>query len=115
MFDCAFQNNNHLHLHIAERQGSASLISAYQRGRTDSHADDLREGRESEGRLVPAGPDSRYKVELFLLNDHFGETAGEKVVLRLAADGRARLQAEATGGRSRTIDFGTCTPMQAHH
>ena len=109
MFDCAFQNNGHLHLHLSPSRGSASVISEYKPGRHDDHAADIREGRESEGRLVPPGPNTRYAVELFLLNDHFGESAGEKVVIQLAADGRTRVEAKGLKGTSRLLDFGTCS------
>lgn len=108
MADCRFQTNGFVHLHIAEEQGTVSLISDYTPGQAPDHALDLREGRESEGRLVRGG-DSRQLVEFFLVNDEFGQKPGETVLLRLAADGRSRIEARSPQGRIRTLDFGTCT------
>ena len=110
MFDCVFQAGKHGHLHISESEARASLITNYRHGSADSHAEDLRAGRESEGRLVAAAG-GRFVIALFLLNDHFGESAGETVSLHLAADGQARLEARGRDGQTRTIDAGTCLPV----
>ena len=114
MYDCQFQTNKLIHLHVSRQRGTASVISDYQRGRTRSHSNDVREARESEGRLVAPG-DMRYAIELFLLNDRFGERAGEKVVVRVAGDGRARFEGRSADGKVRTIDFGTCSTHQGDH
>ena len=113
MYDCQFETNKLVHLHISRQRGTASVISDYRRGLTKSHANDVREALESEGRLVAPG-ESRYAIELFLLNDRLGEQPGEKVILRVAQDGRARLEGHNTGGKVRTIDFGTCSAHEAH-
>lgn len=47
MFDCALQSGKHVQLHISESEARASLITDYRRGSADSHAGDLRAGRES--------------------------------------------------------------------
>ena len=114
MYDCQFETNKLIHLHVSQQRGTASVISDYRRGLTDNHADDVREARESEGRLVAPGQ-SRYAIELFLLNDRLGEQPGEKVILRVAEDGRTRLEGQSAEGRVRTIDFGTCSPLEGEH
>ena len=110
MFDCVFQSGKHVHLHISESEARASLITDYRRGTADSHAGDLRAGRESKGRLEAAAG-GRLVIAMFLLNDHFGESAGETVSVHLAADGRTRFEARGSGGQTRTIDAGTCSPV----
>lgn len=115
MVDCQLQKIGLLHLHLWQSRGSASLITEYQPGRHQDHADAIREGRESEGRLVPPGPGMRYAIELFLLNDHFGESAAEKVVIRVAPDGRTRLEAKGPAGPPRLLDVGTCSSTNGGH
>ena len=115
MYDCRFQNNGHLHLHLSLARGSGSVITGYEPGRQADHAADLRAGRESEGRLVQPGPGNRYAVELFLLNDHFGERPGEKVVIRVGEDGRSRVEATGVEVNPRVIDFGTCSSAGYQH
>jgi len=115
MFDCQFQRKGLLHLHLSESRGSASVITAYTPGQHGSHTNDIREGRESEGRLVPPGETSRYAVELFLLNDQFGQAANDQVMIRMAADGRTRIEARPLQGQSRVIDFGTCSSHPSEH
>jgi hypothetical protein len=109
MYDCRFETNELIHLHVSRERGTASVITQYQSGLTESHSGDVRQGRESNGRLVAPGP-SRYAVELFLLNDRLGQKPGEKVILRVAADGRALLEGQAVDGQLRRIDFGICSP-----
>ncbi|MFM7674776.1 MAG: hypothetical protein ACKO5F_04145 [Synechococcus sp.] len=109
MLDCQLEKIGPLHLHLAESRGSTSVISEYQPGRHQDHADAIREGRESEGRLVPPGPGMRYAIELFLLNDHFGESSAEKLVIRIAPDGRTRLEARGLAASPRVLDVGTCS------
>lgn len=115
MYDCRFQNSGHLHLHLSSARGSVSVITGYEPGRHGDHAADLRAGRESEGRLVPPGPGNRYAVELFLLNDHFGERPSETVLVRVGEDGRSRVEAKGVDDRPRTIDSGTCSSAGIQH
>ena len=110
MLDCLFETNRHLHLHVAEQRRSATLVSGYQPGSKASHAEDLRQGRESEGRLITPGG-SRFRLELFLLNDQFGEKPGEVVLVRVDRDGRSRLEARNQQGQIRLLDFGTCSDL----
>ena len=112
MVDCLFENNRHLHLHVSEPRRSATLVSHYRPGAHASHAEDLRQGRESEGRLREPGA-SRFLIELFLLNAPLGEKPGEVVVVRVDADGRSRMEARAGDGSRRVIDYGTCSDRPA--
>lgn len=108
MLDCLFETSRHLHLHVAEERNSATLVSRYQPGMRASHAEDLRQGLESEGRLIaPEG--GRFRLELFLLNDRFGEKPGEVVMVQVDGDGRSRIEARNPQGRIRLLDFGTCS------
>jgi len=109
MYDCRFQNSELVHLHISEQSGSVSVISDYKPTTPGSHSDHVRNGRESEGRLVPPRGGDRHTIELFLFNDHFGETAGDKVVIHMAGDGRTRIESHANQDQHRTLDFGTCS------
>lgn len=115
MFDCQFENNRHLHLHISEARGTASVISSYQPGAHANHTSDIRQGRESEAILVPPGPNSQYTLELFLLNDRFGQVATEKVLIHLGLDGRTRMEAQLLEGQTRVLDFGTCSSAHSIH
>lgn len=94
-------------MHVSEKRGAVTLVSRYTPGATRSHSDDLRRGLESEGRLI--SPDAnRFKFELFLLNDHFGEKPGEVVFVDVSEDGGTRMVARAASGSTRVIDSGTC-------
>ena len=108
MVDCEFQANNHIHMHLSEERGTAALVSSYTPGEERTHFEDLRNGVESEGRLVRAAANG-FDVEIFLLNDHFGENPGDVVRIRVAGDGRSLMEAKGPGGVVRTIDTGTCT------
>jgi hypothetical protein len=114
MYDCQFEKNQLVHLHIAEQRGTASLISRYQRGRHSTHAQDVRAAKESEGRLVAPGG-SRHVIELFLLNDRFGEQPGEQLIVRVAADGQAFLEGRRADRSLRQIDVGRCSPHRDAH
>jgi hypothetical protein len=107
MVDCKFQANNHVHLHVAEGPGTVALISRYSPSEPSAHFEDLRQGIESKGRLISAAG-HRLVVEMYLLNDHLGETPGETVRILVADDGRSRIEARTPGGGVRTIDTGVC-------
>jgi hypothetical protein len=109
MYDCQLERNKLVHLHLSEQLGTASLISEYKPGQYGSHSYDVRHGLESEGRLLPARDGERYRIELFLRNDDFGEQSGEKVVIALAPDGRTRVEAQTLSGNIRRLDVGTCS------
>jgi hypothetical protein len=108
MVDCRFQNNGHVHIHIARARGQATVVSRYSPGNSKSHSEALRSGLESEGRLLKSGA-GEHRIELFLLNDHFGEKPGELLTLHIAADGRSTFRARGAGVSERIIDFGTCS------
>lgn len=115
MYDCEFQKNRLIHLHVSQERGTATLLTQYHPDPSRSHREDVREARESEGRLVDPGG-FRFTIELFLLNDRLGQRPGEKVVVRVADDGRARLEGQIAAGQVRVIDFGTCMPdRHGHH
>jgi len=114
MYDCQFEKNRLIHLHVAEQRGTASLISNFRRGLHGNHAQDVRAARESEGRLVAPGG-FRHVIELFLLNDRLGERPGESVILRLAADGKVRLEGQRADRSLRLIDEGRCSPHHGDH
>ena len=113
MLDCQFQNNGMMHLHIAPERGNANVISAYLPVHGKDHARSLRDARESKAQLVEAGSD-RYVLDIFLLNDHFGENTGETVRLRLAKDGQGLIEARREGTPARRIDRGTCVQHNHH-
>lgn len=108
MVDCEFQANKHIHMHLSEERGAATLVSSYAPGKQRSHLEDLRNGIESEGRLIRSAGDG-FDVEIFLLNDHFGENPGDVVRIQVDDDGRSQMEAKGPGGVARTIDTGTCT------
>lgn len=112
MVDCRFQNNGHVHIHIAQARGQATVVSRYNPGAGKSHSEALRSGHESEGRLVRSAA-GEHRIELFLLNDHFGEKPGEQLTLHIAADGRSTFRVRAAGVAERIIDFGTCSRQAA--
>ncbi|MCS5698192.1 hypothetical protein NZK32_03945 [Cyanobium sp. FGCU-52] len=114
MYDCEFEEAKLIHLHISKQAGSASVLSSYRPGSQPSHSRDVREARESEGRLVAPG-NSLYVIELFLLNDRFGEKPEETVILRIARDGRVQLKGRGLDGRHRLIDSGTCSSHAGHY
>ena len=114
MYDCQFENVRSTHLHVSMERGTATLISDGHGGGHGSHTYDLGRGLESEGRLVRPSSGDRYAIELFLSNQHFAQRPDEKVVIRVATDGRARIEAQAPGAKLRTLDFGTCSLTQRH-
>lgn len=109
MFDCDFARNGPIHVHVADQLSNASLITAYQPAGTASHAEVLRNARESRGRIVKPGT-ARYLVEMFLLNDDFGQGPDESLLFRLAHDGRALLEGSSSVGQRRVVDVGSCRP-----
>lgn len=114
MYDCRFQNAKLTHLHVSLERGTATLMREGHGAGHGGHAYDLDRGLESEGRLVRPLSGDRYTIELFLSNQHFAQRQDEKVVIRVATDGRARLEAQAPGAKVRTLDFGTCSRTQRH-
>lgn len=101
-------------MHVYEDRDAVTLVSGYIPGQAKTHLDDLRDGVESKGRLISSQKD-RLAVEMFLLNGDFGTQPGEVLLIRVAEDGRSRMEARAVGGVVRTIDTGTCTwPDGAH-
>jgi hypothetical protein len=112
MVDCQFRANNHIHMHVAEERGSVTLVTGYTPGEESTHFEDLRKGIESKGRLMNSAG-YRLAIEMYLLNDHFGENPGDVVRIQVAGDGRSLMQAKGAGGVVRTIDTGTCTLPEA--
>lgn len=114
MLDCQYKSNQDIHLHVSEKRGAVTVVSDYVPGTHPTHAEDLRSGTESEGRLINS-PRNRFKVQLFLLNDNFGQKIGEQVLLQVNDDGSSLLEAKGPDGVIRTLDSGTCTlPASAH-
>jgi hypothetical protein len=86
MVDCRFQVNKHLHMYVADERGAVTIVSSYTPGKESTHFEDLRQGIESEGRLASSAG-HRFDVEIFLLNDHFGEIPVMSFAFRLLAIG----------------------------
>lgn len=108
MVDCQFQANNHVHMHVYEERGAVTLVTGYTPGKESGHFEDLRSGIESKGRLISSAG-HRLAIDMYLLNDHFGENPGEVVRIRVGGDGRSKMEARGIRGVVRTIDTGTCT------
>jgi hypothetical protein len=114
MVDCQFRANKHIHMHVSEERSAVTLVTNYTPGDASTHFEDLRRGVESKGRLI--GPDgNRFRIEMFLLNDHFGESPGEVVRIQIGGDGKSRIEAKGEGGVIRVIDSGTCELPDAAH
>jgi len=101
-------------MHVSEGRGAVTLDTGYAPGKERSHFEDLRTGVQSKGRLMSSA-DHRLAIEMYLLNDHFGENPGEVVRIRVGADGRSQIEARSSRGAARTIDTGTCTLPAAGH
>jgi hypothetical protein len=114
MIDCQYKINGHIHLHVSEERGSATLVSRYIPKSAQTHADDLRQGIESEGRMINPG-NNLLKIDIFLLNDQLGETPGETVFISINKNGGSQIEAKAvTSGAVRLIDSGTCMVPKNH-
>jgi|LakMenEpi03Aug12_release.lakeMendotaPanAssembly.Ray.scaffolds.fasta_scaffold110700_4 hypothetical protein len=112
MVDCVFREGEHLHMHIAEERDAATIVTSYTPGETGNHFEDLRKGVESKGRLVDPG-NQRFSIEMFLLNDSFGQEPGEVLWIQVGRDGKARMEAKGSGGAIRVIDTGACVLPKA--
>ena len=109
MVDCQFRQMGHVHVHVSEQRGLASVLTNYTPN-TDPgrHAAALRQATESKGSLIDPGK-SRYRIEVYLRNDQFGNLPQEVLRLNLERDGEGRFEAVSPSGPTRTLDVGTCT------
>ena len=110
MYDCLFEANDHVHFHASPNRGRVTVVSDYTPGKRKTHALDLKDGKESEAKMLPPIANTKYAFEIFLLNDNFGQKPQEKVVFFVEHDGRARLEGSKPDGSRRLIDSGTCKP-----
>lgn len=113
MVDCTFGRIGHVHLHINPARGIATVISSYQPNRAVDHASDIRQGRESEARLISAAPPFKYALEIFLANDQFGQSAVEAVRFLIGNGGPSRIEASMPSGARRVLASGNCTMASA--
>jgi hypothetical protein len=97
------------HVHASEQRGLASVLTndtpSTDPGR---HAEALRKATESKGSLIAPGT-SRYRIEVYLRNDQFGNLPREVLRLNLARVGESRFEAMSPGEPARTWDVSICT------
>jgi hypothetical protein len=108
MYNCLFEANGHLHFHVAPKRGRVTVVSDYTPGRHKTHALDLKDGKESEAKLLPSIATVKYAFEVFLFNDSFGQSAQEKATFFVDHNGRARLEGSRPDAARRLIDSGQC-------